>query len=120
MDATRSKVIRHYIIMSICMPQFAPHRMAELAPGVVAVEDLAGECDVFFDAARWVFKNPTFWEPDYRSVSQSLQTSGLKILEGLSRIPQITTIEEMSCFAQQHIVSTSQEKWHASPIFFDE
>ncbi len=46
MDEIRQKVIRHYRDMVQRDPRYMPTRIAELGPGVVAVEDRAGECDI--------------------------------------------------------------------------
>lgn len=52
MNEMREKAIQHYREVVREMPEYSPTRMAELAPGVVAVEDEAGECDALFDTEQ--------------------------------------------------------------------
>ena len=118
MDEMRQKAIKHYEEVARRLPQYSPTRMAELAPGVVAVEDQSGECDALFDVERWQFTNPQLWEQNPRSESPLLKKNGLKVLEGVGRTPQVSTIETMVSFARNHLSPKGKEVWHSVPQFF--
>ena len=118
MDEMRQKAIKHYQEVAHRQPQYSPSRMAELAPGVVAVEDHAGECDALFDVERWQFINPKLWERDPESESPLFKKAGLGVLEGVGKVPQVSTIEGMLSFARSHLSSKGNEAWHEVPQFF--
>ena len=118
MDKMRQKAIDHYREFTRRQPQYSPTRMAELAPGIVAVEDQAGECDALFDIERWQFSNPQLWEQDPKSESPLLKKAGLKVLEGVGRAPQVSTIEGMVSFARSQLSPKGNEIWHETPQFF--
>lgn len=99
------------------MPEYAPTRMAELAPGVIAVEDASGECDALFDIEGWGFRNPELWggqEPR----SPTLGGRNLNVLEGLGRSSRVSNIGAMVGFARDHIVPKNGGVWHNEPIEF--
>ena len=118
MDEIRQKAVKHYEELARRQPQYSPTRMAELAPGVVAVEDQSGECDALFDVERWQFANPQLWERDPGSENPLLKKTGLKVLEGVGRAPQVSTIEAMVGFARSHLSPKGKEVWHNAPQFF--
>ena len=118
MDEMRQKAIKHYEKMACRQSQYTPTRMAELAPGVVAVEDESGECDALFDVERWEFTNPQLWAQDPESESPLLKNSSLNVLEGVGRAPQVSTIEAMVSFARRHLSPKGKEMWHKTPQFF--
>ncbi len=116
MDETRNNVVDHYRVLARREPEYYPVRMAELAPGVIAVEDKAGECDALFDIARWQFTRPELWEPTgSASESPILANRRLKVLSGLGRLPQVSTIEDMVAFAKTNLSPC----WHDTPQFFE-
>lgn len=118
MNEMREKVIRHYGDVALRMPKYSPKRMAEIAPGVVAVEDMAGECDALFDTEQWQFTYPQIWKQDPESESPLLRSTGLKVLEGVGRFPRVSTIEEMIGFARIHLSPKGDHVWHDTPQFF--
>jgi len=115
MQNTRRSVANHYAMLG---DQFAPKRMAELAPGVIAVEDASGECDALFDSDRWTFNAPEIWEYPVAEESPLLRAAGLKILPGLGRFPEVNTIDEMVLFAKEQLSPKSGELWREVPEFF--
>ena len=119
MYSIREKVVDHYKTMCVEMPQYLPTSMAELAPGVVAVEDESGECDAFFDTNEWKYSNPIVWEDAKKSEGYLFLTYGMKVLEGLGTVPKISSIIQMMGFAKTHISPTGVQTWHKEPIFFD-
>lgn len=110
----REKVTKHYRDMAVRMPQYAPTRMAELAPGVVAVEDESGECDALFDTERCKFARPELWRDD---IPAMLNGTGLNVLESASCSSPIRTVEAMVGFARDHLVPAVA--WHEEPKFFN-
>lgn len=115
MDEMRQKAIKHYKELAQRQPQYSQARMAELAPGVVAVEDQSGECDALFDTKRWQFTNPQLWA---RDESPLLKNSGMNVLEGVGKFPPVSTIEEIVGFARSQLSSRGGEAWHDTPQFF--
>ena len=81
MDTIRQKVIDYCNQMGGEQPIYAPTRMAEIAPGLIAVEDKSGECDLYFDRARWEFYN-NIWEKDHTSLTDQYKKTGLGALSG--------------------------------------
>lgn len=118
MDTMRQKAIQYYRKVARQLPQYAPTRMAELAPGVVAVEDAAGECDALFDGERWDYTNPEIWESDPETKSLALTGAGLKVLEGFGVAMRVRSIETMMLFAQSQLSPKRQTAWHSVPQFF--
>ena len=118
MNEMRKKAVKYYRELAIKQPQYSATRMAELAPGVVAVEDGAGECDALFDVEQWQFTNPQLWERDPESESSMLRNEGLKVLEGVGRAPRVSSIEGMVDFARQHLSPKENQAWHDTPQFF--
>ena len=118
MNEMRKKAIEHYRELASGQPQYSAKRMAELAPGVVAVEDQSGECDALFDTAQCQFTNPKLWEREPESESPMLRKAGLKVLEGLGQAPQVSTIEDMVGFARRHLSLKGNQVWHDTPQFF--
>lgn len=114
-EEVRKRTISHYQWMKDAMPQYAPTRMAELAPGVIAVEDKSGECDAMFDIERWQFTSPKQWERAPESESPRLKSMGLNVLEGAGRAPRVSTIEAMVGFAKTHLSPKGNEVWHNTP-----
>lgn len=111
--------VNHYEEVARKQPRYSPTRMAELAPGVIAVEDQSGECDALFDVERWQFTNPQLWERGSGvTPSPLLKEAGLEVLEGVGRAPQVSTIEAMVGFARSHLSSKGKEAWHSAPQFF--
>lgn len=92
-------------------------RMAELAPGVVAVEDSWDEADVIFDLDRWQFKRPELWKPGVgMTPSPMLAELNLQVLPGLARFPPMKSIEEIVSLAQDQLVATGGGAWHPQPL----
>lgn len=114
----REKVIRHYHDVARRMPEYSPTRMAELAPGVVAVEDQAGECDALFDTEQWQFTRPELWEGDPEHESPLLRNADLKVLEGVGRFPRVSSIEDMVGFARSNLSPKGDHVWRDTPQFF--
>lgn len=115
----RQKAISHCRKVARQNLEYFPTRMAELAPGVIAIEDRAGECDALFDPERWQFNHPRAWKPDPNRQIPLLQDSGMEVLQGVGGVPQISTIEEMVDFAKKHLSATRDETWHDAPQFFE-
>jgi len=118
MDDTRERVIAHYREMAEQMPQYMPIRMAELAPGIIAVEDASGECDTLFDVDGWKFRTPEIWGGQGPK-SPTLGKRNLNVLEGLGRRPPVSNIRTMVGFAKDHIVPKNGGAWHEEPMEFD-
>src|SRR3990167_375004 len=89
----RKEVIKHYRMIVQRSSKYAPVKMAELAPGVVAVKDISGECDTLFDTDEWRFTHPEIW--DSENLLPSLKKVGIGVLEGLGQTPRVSSIEEM-------------------------
>ena len=119
MHGVRKKVIEHYQVLARRDPKYTPVRMAELAPGIIAVEDASLECDAIFDAAQWKFRHPELWEGDPENESPVLKSKGLRALEGVGRLPRVSTIEEMESFAKHHLTAKESLAWHDKPEFFE-
>lgn len=118
MNETRKKVIRHYHVLARIKPEYCPTRMAELAPGVVAVEDQSGECDVMFEKRLWRFTTPNLWRQARGSKSPMLHKTGLKVLQGVGRAPQVSIIEDMVDFAKRHLSPKGSHTWRDAPLYF--
>ena len=115
MNNVRGKIAGLYASMG---PAYAITRVAELAPGIVAVEDASGECDALFDQERWEYTYPKIWEPPMGSAALKAENIGL--LPGLGRAPHVTTIEEMVEFAQQQLMpKDTGTVWCTVPDFFE-
>ncbi len=91
---------------------YAIVRMAELAPGIIAVEDSVGECDAYFDIAAWDFVFPSVHKPDKED--PELKSMGVQILPGLSFVNPARTIKEMKIAARNCL---KPKQWHARPRF---
>ena len=110
----RERSVKHYRDMA---PRYAATKMAELAPGVIAVEDAAGECDVLFDITLWEFTHKELWAGLDRS--KMIEEEQLNVLEGIGRSPRVDTIEGMMRFAQSHLSPIGSHTFHPEPIPFD-
>ena len=116
MDLTREKVINHYNRMTKENPKFSPKKMAELAIGVVAVEDNSGECAALFDRNLWEFTMPEIWEKSIKNNDTPLSKDvKLGVLEGLGGMPTVRTIKNMVNFAKEHLSSKENQAWHDAP-----
>jgi hypothetical protein len=94
-------------------------RTAELAPGVVAVEDVSGGCDALFDRSRWQYTIPRQWAtPENRCGSPLLDDMGLGLLPGVGGMPTVKTIEKMVSFARKHLSAKVEVGWYETPRFF--
>jgi hypothetical protein len=111
----REKVAGHYRAIVRKQPQYMPKRMAELAPGVIAIEDEAGECDVMFNTEEWAFRYPDIWGDQ----KPMLKGDNMSVLEGVACSRPIMTIEEMVVFAKRHLIPTRSAMWHPKPQFFE-
>ena len=116
MDTIRPRVIQHYRELARRAPQYTPVRMAELAKGVVEVEDKAGECDALFNKALWRYTMPEIWEGPEQEMLDSLN---LAALEGAGTAPVVCTIEDMVAFAKRHLSPKGAHSWYDAPQFFD-
>ena len=114
MKDTVRDVILHYLQMATRQPQYTPTRLAELAPGVVAVEDRSGECDVLFDKTQWQYTTPDIWG---ESNSEILRRRGLAVLPGTGRYPPISTITDMVKFAHDQLSPMEHAEWHTAPMY---
>lgn len=116
MTEMRVKVIAHFKRVARTQPQYKATRFAELAPGIIAVEDASGECDAFFDPKVWQFASPKFWEglPE----SPVLQKMGLRVLPGAACAPTVGTVGKMVWFAKHNLEPVDNATWHAEPQFF--
>lgn len=94
-------------------------RIAELAPGVVAVQDAGGECDAYFDVKCWQFIHRHLW--DGLPEKGALAKLELGVLEGVGRSPWVTTIEEMAEWAKEHLERSdgNQPAWHREPLVIE-
>ena len=118
MDTMRQKVIRYYEDMVSQAPQYTPTAMAELAPGVIAVVDQSGECDVCFDVHRWGFKDPQVWGPA-ESGSSQLRDAQMNILPGKGFSSDISDIASMAIAAKEHLSPKDDAVWHDTPQYFE-
>ena len=118
-ESTRTKVIQLYRDIARKTPQYTPMRMAELAPGIVAVEDRDGECDAYFEKEQWGWTYPKLWEQPGTQESAMLRQAGLNVLQGIGRAPQVSTIEMMVDFAKDHLAPRGDQTWHEAPLFFE-
>jgi hypothetical protein len=119
MDDMRERVIRYYAWVVTRQPEYMPLRMAELAPGIVAVEDRAGECDAIFDMARWKYTMPEIWARGTdMTKAQQMEAAGLEVLPGIGRFPAVVEINGMMEFARRHLSPIGDTAWHQVPQFF--
>ena len=107
-------VVRHYALMD---SQYAPLRMAQLAPGVIAVEDKSGECDAMFDTTQWRWTQPEIWERG--GESGGVGRANLGVLQGIGRFPAVRDIESMVGFARANLTAIGSHVWYAKPEIFD-
>lgn len=107
MSEFQQRVFNYVMTLGV---DYTPLRMAELATGVVAVEDANRECDAYFDITLWRFTHPEIWE-----AKKDLNKLGLEVLEGLGCFPPKRKIEDMAIFARKELIS----KWHDQPKFLE-
>lgn len=115
----RKRVVEHYRNMRFGMPEYTPVRMAELAEGIIAVEDKSGECDALFDKNKWGFSDPELWGVDPEDENSTLNALGLDILEGFGRSPKVRSINSMFIFAKAELSPKEGQKWHEEPKYFN-
>jgi hypothetical protein len=110
MEDVLRRVIQYRNQLLVSNPEFAVTSMAELAPGVIAVEDKAGECDVYFDAESWGYSFPEIW----RGMDQNprLRDLQLKVLPGKGRFPPVSKIEDAMAYAMLQLYP---RLWHEAP-----
>lgn len=118
---TQERVLAYYRQVVLRHPGYYPMRMAELAPGVVAVEDGAHGCDVLFDPERWQYTHFQYlWNktlPKFKDVVP--KSFSLGILQGVANgYIQISTIEGMVILAKTYLSSKGNDAWHDQPQFF--
>lgn len=118
----RDIVSVHYVWMSLLFGRYCPTKMAELAPGVVAVEDDSGECDVFFELDRWEFVYPEVWKRQKgEKIHKTLKKGRLEVLPGMGTSNRVTTIGKALAFAQSQLSPKDNEtRWYDAPeVFFE-
>jgi hypothetical protein len=118
-DAMIQKTLRYCVEIVKEWPAFRASRTAELAPGVVAVEDVSGECDALFDRSRWKYAIPQQWAiRESRCGSSLLDDMNLGLLPGAGATRTIRTIEKMASFAKNHLSAKTGYGWYETPRFF--
>ena len=108
----QERVLQHYRRLTLKNPGYYPVRMAELAPGVVAVEDGAGGCSVLFD--------PEQWQPTYTYLG-ALMTKGIGLgvlYSVMSGATPVRTIKDMAVLAKDRLSQKRSQVWHDAPQFF--
>ena len=113
MKKTTEKVVSYYRELAKHFPKLIPQRMAELAPGVIAVEDTVGECEALFDIKLWAFKDPKM----QHNGNHLANNFGLDVYESMGKEPHISTIKQMADFLKLHISPKGKQMWHKKPRF---
>lgn len=118
MDDTRSRAVAVCCAWAERDSNFTATTMAEIALGVIAVEDFSGDCYALFDVDLWRF--------DDKSVAickcPILQLYKLDVLAEMEVPGEITNISEMLVFAKARLVSTGRRfgrsPWYGEPRYF--
>jgi hypothetical protein len=113
-DNVRERAKKHYLKMAA---HYAATRMAELAPGIIAVEDKSNECDALFDVTMWKYTDEELWAGMDRT--KMIMEEQFNVLEGVGSSNPVKTIEAMMGFARRHLSPIGRHSFHDQPIVFD-
>lgn len=96
-------------------------KMQQLALGAIAVLDSMSEYDVYFDRKMWKATHPKVWSDDKKGCNCSglfppgLKGTGIGVLPGLGRAPNVSSFVDAYFFAQQELTAKTGTNWHARP-----
>ncbi|MEK6809475.1 MAG: hypothetical protein AABY40_02275 [Nanoarchaeota archaeon] len=92
-------------------PKCQAKRMAELAPGLVAVYDASDEIDTYFDSSRWTESSPDF-------LGDSLfvaDDQSIGVLQGVGCLPPVDSFKKALWFAGYSLKSTYWDAMNMRP-----
>ena len=94
--------------------------MADLSPRAVAVMDNYGETDVYFDAESYKLIMEQIWKKDDGTnilFPRALEGTGLGVLEGVGRAPQVSSYDDALGFAKTQLEPiVSEAEFHHHPL----
>lgn len=94
--------------------------MARLSQEAVAVWDNYDETDVYFDRSSYRIVKEYLWKNDNGECSlfpPALEGTGLGVLQGVGRAPQVRGYSDALGFARQQLEPIVEEaKWYDKPV----